>query len=138
MNNGTIASPETTAITSPNEQALIDSITTESYFSPMIGMRIMSADSIMENEFIKEAIESSEPNSISYEEDHVVLMIDHKELAHFMHLAYQYSDKHLVVVLDGTFEYQATLENKEASEDDKELHTFVAQLMTITESHINK
>ena len=102
------------------------------YFSQAVGLRIMSGDPILQNEFIAEAIEAAEEDSISYEEGHVMLMVDHSELAHFLHLAYQYSEKQLVVVLDGTFEYK-TIISGETQETD-----FIAQLMTITESHINR
>lgn len=116
-------------ITDSNNETVTPSVV---YFSPMIALRIMNGDSIMDNEFIAESIGSADSKSISYEDDHIMLMVDHTELSHFLHLAYQYSEKHLVVVLDGTFDYEATMEGeiKEKS--------FTAQLMTITESHINK
>jgi hypothetical protein len=104
----------------------------EVYFSQAVGLRMMVGDSILDNEFISGAIDTAEPNSISYEDDHVMLMVGHSELAHFLHLAYQYSEKNLVVVLDGTFEYKAIVSGETEETD------FIAQLMTITESHINK
>ena len=107
----------------------------EFYFSPTTGIRIMDGDSILENEFIAEAIASADEGKISYEDDHILLIVLSEELAHFMHLAYQYSDKHIIAIFDGTFDYEAKDNSPEGT---GELITFIAQLITITESHLSK
>ena len=107
----------------------------ELYFSPTMGIRIMNGDLLMNNEFIMGSIESADPTTISYKDDHVLLIVMHSELAHFLHLVYQYSDKNIISVLDGLFEYEAD-HTDDAGVVSKQ--QFVAQLMTLTESYINK
>jgi hypothetical protein len=118
-----------TVVTSPEAQVVVDT-TQDVLYSNRVGIRILNEDTILSNPFIAEHIDGSDETSITFEDGHILLVMDQSDLPHFLHLVYSYSTVNILVVLDGMYTYT----DKDANGNDA---VYNSQLMTLTEtSHI--